>query len=174
MPKQPHVGEVSAICYVPEIDNMFMSAGLDGRVRLWSSGSQESCMVEPFPHGSTCLSISAHKPSVFAVRLNCLVLEPSQDTMQHGPILQVASEGGQLSVFDLSINTSFALQTLSVGVEDEPVAAVGFSPDAPGKKWLAVTSGDTVIILRVGERLIRSYHDKEHGKQFLQSLADSA
>lgn len=68
MPKQPHIGEVSAICYVPEMDHMFMSAGLDGRVRLWRSGCQEACMVEPFHHGSTCLSICAHKPSVFAVR----------------------------------------------------------------------------------------------------------
>lgn len=94
--------------------------------------------------------------------------------MQHISNLQVSSEGGQLSVFDLSINTLFALQTVSVGMEDEPVAALEFSPPAPGTKWLAVTSGDTVIIFRVGERLVRSYHDKEHGKQFLQSLADGA
>ena len=69
MPKQPHIGEVSSICYVPGMEDMFMTAGMDGRVRLWNSGAQEVAMVEPFCSGASCLSICAHKPSVFAVRL---------------------------------------------------------------------------------------------------------
>lgn len=69
MPKQPHVGEVSAICYIPGMEHMFMTAGMDGRVRLWNSNAQEVAMVEPFGTGTTCLSVCAHKPSAFAVRL---------------------------------------------------------------------------------------------------------
>eukprot|EP00892_Ulva_mutabilis_P004994 jgi/Ulvmu1/2867/UM146_0009.1 len=152
IPKQPHVGEVSAVCYIPGLEHLFITAGMDGRVRLWNSEAQEMAMLEPFCSGSTCLSVCPHKPSIFAV----------------------ASETGTFSLYDLSIDPSLPVQTNTVSSDGDAVCALAFSPLTAGVKWLAVTSGDAVLLMSIGARLIRSRLDCDKGKQYLQSLADAA
>lgn len=77
-------------------------------------------------------------------------------------------------MFDLSVNSTLALESISVGSEETRISAVAFSPLASGTKWLAVTSGDAVLLMRVGARLVRCRLDQDHGKRYLQSLARGA
>lgn len=88
--------------------------------------------------------------------------------------LQVASEGGQLSIFDFCVNPTLPIQSTAMGTDGDAIIALAFSPPASGPKWLAVTSGDAVILMSLGAGLIRGRLDCQHGKQCLQSLADSA
>lgn len=90
--------------------------------------------------------------------------------------MQAGSEDGHLSVFDLSVNTFCARQTLDMGSQGKPISALAFSPVKASARWLAVAVQDSVHLYTLSKGLVGDKLDCENGlryfddKENIQSL----
>lgn len=71
-------------------------------------------------------------------------------------------------MFDLSVNTFCARQTLNIAAEGEPISALAFSPVSATSRWLAVAVGDSVHLHAVSTLLVGDKQDCENGFQFFE------
>lgn len=81
-------------------------------------------------------------------------------------LLQVGSEDGHLSVFDLSVSTFSARQTVDLASQEKPISALAFSPVRARARWLAVAVHDSVHLYAVSKGLVGDKADCENGLRY--------
>ena len=71
--RQPHIGAITALERNACVPAALLSAGMDGRVRIWKAEStlHEVLLLEPFDVAVACATWASFKASVFAVRCCC-------------------------------------------------------------------------------------------------------
>lgn len=80
--------------------------------------------------------------------------------------MQVGSEDGHVSVFDLSVNTFSARQTVAMDSQGAPISALAFSPVRASARWLAVAVHDSVHLYALSQGLVGDKVDCENGLQY--------
>jgi WD40 repeat protein len=88
-------------------------------------------------------------------------------------IVQVGSEDGHISVFDLSVNTFSARQTLDMASQGQPISALAFSPVKASARWLAVSVQDTVQLYSVSRSLVGDKFDCAEGLRYFENKENS-